>query len=126
MAKKVRLERFDQTDILNDLRAFGKYVTVWKNMVTSENNIPDIVFTSCLTGPVVVELKKSDEDVKGGQMTKLIKLNSTGMDAYAVSGKKGYLKLRKHLNMTMEILAAAHESYNKRYGGNWEDEITFK
>lgn len=130
MAKKVKLERFEQKHIMDDLRSFQKYVTTWKNMRTSENNIADIIVSSCLTGPFAIELKKSDEDLRGGQFKKMRKLNKTGFPSYGVSGRNGYIKLKKHLGLTLENLRRAHElneiNIRDESGVEWENEFIYK
>ena len=103
-----KLESEHQKVIMKDLRSYQKFITCWKHIVTSENKIPDIFFTSCYTGPCLIELKKDDGEPCGGQIYKIKKLNKTGIKAFVVKGVDGYIKLKKHLNINLENLKSAH------------------
>ena len=47
-----------QTKILNDLRSLGKYCVAIKIIKTSDNGVPDIFFSTALTGGIYIETKK--------------------------------------------------------------------
>jgi len=121
----IRLEKFDQSDILKDLRSYEKYIEFWKNVKTSENKKPDIFFTSWLTGPCAIELKREGGKVKGGQLTQLKKLHSNGLRSFAVIGKKGYIKLKRKLRINEQNLKEAHER-NMMIVGVWDERYYFK
>ena len=121
-----KLEKDIQSRILKDLGSYPKYIEFWKNVKTSENKNPDIFFTSWLTGPCCIELKKEGERVKGGQLFKLKKLHSNGLRSFAVIGLNGYLKLKKHLKINEANLKEEHDRCMKLYGEWTEEKYLFE
>ena len=90
--------------------------------------MPDILFTSCFTVPCFIELKKEGKEVKGGQSSKLAKLNKAGCKAFAVIGYNGYLKLKVYLNINIINLKKAHNRLNDEndFAEKVKNEFNFK
>lgn len=67
-----------QSDILSDLRSFGKYCECFKVESPSDNGIPDIFFTTKATGPFLIETKRKKGVAEKLQLTKIKGLNRCG------------------------------------------------
>ena len=71
-----------QSDILGDLRSYGKYCECFKIEKTSDNGIPDIFFTTKFTGSVFIETKRALGKAKKIQEYKIDKLKKCGSKAF--------------------------------------------
>lgn len=71
-----------QSDILSDLRSFGKYCNCFKIGKTSDNGIPDIFFTTKFTGSVFIETKRLTGKAKKLQLYKISNLRDCGVKAF--------------------------------------------
>lgn len=75
-------ESFLQEKILQDLRSLGQHCECFKIEKTSDNGIPDIFFTTKITGPVLIETKKSNGILSALQVLKIDKLRKCGTKAF--------------------------------------------
>lgn len=72
-----------QTKILNDLRSLGKYCVAFKIIKSSDNGIPDIFFSTALTGGIFIETKKLKGDIRKNQVSMIHKLNFCGTRSFS-------------------------------------------
>lgn len=110
--KKTPLEKVLQVKILKDLKSLGRYCTYYKNIKTSENGIPDVYFTTCLTRSVFVELKRKGEEAKRLQVHKIRKLNECGTRAFVCNSWEEWVKIKRKLEMAKWRIALAHDNFN--------------
>ena len=97
-----RLEGNLQDKVLRDLRSYGKYISVFKIVRTSDNGIPDVYFTTALTGSVFVELKKPGAKPREDQVHKINELNRCGARAYACDSWTRWVEIKHEINLTKE------------------------
>ena len=97
-----------QTKILNDLRYLGKYCTCTKIMRTSDNGIPDIYFTTKLTGSVFIETKRIIGKTSEVQKNKIKKIKSCGTKVFLCHSWKEWLSIKSKLKMNKDNIKNAH------------------
>jgi len=110
MAEESRL----QSKILKDLRSdkLAPYVECFKVMKVSENGIPDVFFTTALTGAVFIEVKGPQGVPSPAQKYKIKRLNECGCKAFLVYNWEEWWKIKTDLGMmdyNFETLRNAHE-----------------
>jgi hypothetical protein len=93
-----------QTKILKDLRSY-KHMICFKIMKCSDNGIPDIFFTSKITGPCFLEVKKFGEIPDPIQFLILGKLNFFGVHAYWCYCWEDWVKIKRVINLSHDTLA---------------------
>ena len=103
-----KLESSLQTKILKDLRSYGKYIEAFKIQKASDNGVPDIFFTSKLTGAVLVELKQEGKKPRKLQESKINKLNSCGSKAFSCDSWSKWVKLKSELEINLESIITIH------------------
>jgi hypothetical protein len=101
------MESKHQSNILDDLRSYGKYCECFKIKRANENGVPDIFFTMALTGAVLVELKDDHGDESKIQTHKIEKFNKCGTNCYTVYSFKGWVKLKKDLGINFKNVVDA-------------------
>jgi len=107
-------EKSLQTKILNDLRSFGKYCEVFKIIKTSDNGIPDIFFSTALTGGIFIETKRPKGNIKKLQEVKLRKLSACGSWSYPCYDWEEWWQLKKILGLlNMDEIIEAHMKQKK-------------
>jgi len=89
-----------QSKVLDDLRSYGKYITVFKIVKTSDNGVPDVFFTTKVTGPVFLELKDKGKKPKPHQYVMIDKLNDTGAKSMWCDCWEDWVKIKKELNLS--------------------------
>ena len=89
-----RLDSKLQSDILCDLRSFGKYCECFKVEKTSDNGTPDIFFTTKLTGPIFIETKRSGEKARKLQEVRIKRLRECGMKTFVCSEWEGWIQIK--------------------------------
>jgi hypothetical protein len=108
-----------QTKLLNDLRSLGKCCVATKIIKASDNGIPDIYFTTALTGPVFIETKKPKGKVSKAQEVKITKLNTCGALSFVCYTWAQWWQLKKNLGLLdMNKIYEAHEKLRKRVLSN--------
>lgn len=100
-------EKKVQNMILGDLRALGRYCEVFKIMKTSDAGIPDIFFTTVLTGPVLIEAKKLKGTLQEIQKLKIAKLNDCGARTFVCHSIQEWVDIKKKLKLTLDAVKAA-------------------
>jgi hypothetical protein len=93
-----------QTKILKDLRSY-KQMMCFKIMKCSDNGIPDIFFTNKITGPCLLEVKRSGEKPSSLQFSILSKLNICGVTALWCSSWEEWVKIKKIINLSHDMLS---------------------
>jgi len=91
-----------QEKILQDLRSFGKYVTTFKIHKTSDVGIPDVFFSSKLTGAVFVEVKRKGEVPSPVQRKKIKDLNRSGCQAFYCDSWEVWVDLKAYLKLSLD------------------------
>jgi len=109
-----------QTKILKDLRSLGKYCVAFKIMKTSDNKIPDIFFSTALTGGIFIETKKPKGPIAKGQTTMIHKLSVCGCQSFPCYNWEEWWDIKKSLGLLdgeylldRESLIEAHERNKK-------------
>lgn len=98
-----------QTKILNDLRSLGKYCEVFKIIKTSDNFIPDVFFSTALTGGIFVETKRIKGRLSKGQCYKIESLNLCGSRSFACYDWAEWWELKRSLGLlSMPDIVNAH------------------
>jgi hypothetical protein len=92
-----------KSKILKDLRSY-KQMVCFKIMKCSDNKIPDIFFTSVLTGPCFLEIKKPGEKPDKGQLHMIGRLNICGAKALWTDNWPHWVSVKKILNLSHETL----------------------
>jgi len=105
-------EKKVQDIILDDLRSFGQYCEVFKIMKASDAGEPDVFFTTCLTGAVLIEVKKGKGVVRKLQKIKIAKLNSCGTRTFVCHSIEEWIALKKNLTLTLDNVVVAHNKQN--------------
>jgi hypothetical protein len=98
-----------QTDILCDLRSLGKYCECFKIEKTSDNGIPDIFFTTKMTGAVFVETKRSGEKAEKLQEVRIKRLCECGAKAFVCSTWKDWFYIKRLIGLNKENVIMAHD-----------------
>jgi hypothetical protein len=71
-----------QSDILSDLRSYGKHCECFKIEKASDNGVPDIFFSTTITGPVFIETKRLKGKAQKLQTVKIDRLRECGVKAF--------------------------------------------
>jgi hypothetical protein len=100
----VKNESSLQRKILLDLRSYGKYVEVFKIMKSSDNGIPDLLFTSVMTGPILLETKRDGETPRKLQQFHIDKINQCGCKAYYVDSWAEWVILKKVIGLSKSAI----------------------
>jgi len=93
-----------QTDVLSDLRSFGKYCECFKIEKTSDNGIPDIFFTTRFTGPILIETKRIKGEVRKLQEIKIKNLNKCGTKAFICDSWKKWMDIKSIIGLNKNIM----------------------
>lgn len=88
-----------QSDILSDLRSFGKYCECFKIEKSSDNGTPDIFFTTVYTRAVFIETKRSTGVTKKLQDIKIQKLRSCGVKAFVCNTWDSWIAVKKLIGL---------------------------
>ena len=86
-----------QGKILRDLDSHGYDVKATKVHKCSDSGWPDVLFTSILHGPGMVETKSSIGVLSKKQIETIDRLRKAGMKVYVVNSWKQWLELRKSI-----------------------------
>ena len=92
-----------QDDIMADLRSLGKNCECFKIEKTSDNGVPDIFFTTSITGAVFIETKRTEGKLSSVQEFKIKKLNSCGVKAFSCYSWAEWINIKKILNIQCYI-----------------------
>ena len=98
-----------QTDVLNDLRSFGKYCVCTKIMKASDNGIPDIYLTLALTGSIFIETKRLIGKAAKIQKNKIKKMNECGTRAFICHSWEEWMDIKSKLHITFKNIKKAHD-----------------
>ena len=95
-----KVEQNLQGKILRDLNSLGKECVAFDVMKCSEDGVPDVFFTTVVTGPVFVEVKKP----KGGvwstkQQDMHINLNDCGCKSFVAWSWPEWVTIKKYLGL---------------------------
>jgi len=107
MAEESRL----QTKILKDLRSseMKDYCDVFKIMKCSDTGIPDIFFTTALTGGVFIEVKGPKGIKSESQIHHVNKMNKCGCKAFFCYSWEEWINIKRSIGMLEKgALAKAH------------------
>jgi len=94
-----------QYSILKDLKSYGKYCESFKIEKSNENGVPDVFFTTSLTGAVFIEVKKEDGVLSPMQIVKLASLNNCGTKAFSLYTWKEWVDIKASLGMSFESVS---------------------
>jgi hypothetical protein len=89
-----------QSDILTDLRSFGKYCECFKIKSASDNGLPDIFFSTKHTGPVFIETKRKDGKAKALQLLKIKRLQSCGCKAMLCFSWEEWVEIKSLIGLS--------------------------
>jgi len=112
MAEESRL----QTKILKDLRSsdMRDYCDAFKVMKCSVSGIPDIFFTTALTGGVFIEVKGPRGVKSESQIHHVKKMNKCGCEAFFCHSWEEWMDIKSRLGMLKKgALKNAHEERYK-------------
>lgn len=93
-----------QAKIMQDLRSYGKYITAFKVMKTSDNGVPDVFFTTSTTGPIFLELKDVGKKPAPHQILMMKKLNLTGVKAVWCDCWEEWVEIKKSIGLSKEAV----------------------
>lgn len=109
-------EKKFQTTILNDLRSLGKYCECFKIERSSDNGIPDIFFTTALTGGIFIETKSRIGIASKIQKLKVYKLSVCGCQSFICKNWEEWFDIKKTLGLTnRQEIIDAHDLSLKLY-----------
>lgn len=92
MSREKSLQARIKNDLKNNHKAVVFNITPG---IYSTRNIPDLFFTTEKTGPVWIEIKKSDsKDPSPGQGTIIDRLNSHGCHAFVVGSWQRWIDVK--------------------------------
>ena len=97
-----------QTDILCDLRSFGKYCECFKIKKASDNGVPDIFFSTKFTGSVFVETKRNGEKARKLQEVRIKRLNECGAKAFVCSNWSEWFRVKQLVGLNKENVILSH------------------
>ena len=89
-----------QSDILNDLRSFGKYCVCFKIMNANENGVPDVFFTTKWTGSVFIEVKRTEGKARKLQQIKIDRINECGGKAFICNSWIEWITMKSILGLS--------------------------
>src|SRR5271157_2939567 len=87
-----------QSKILTDLRSLGKYCVCFKIIKASDNGVPDIFFSTKLTGPILLEIKKKTGVLRKNQIIMNNKLNLCGIKSLTCYTWNEWVLIKKDIN----------------------------
>ena len=93
-----------QSDILADLRSYGKYCECFKIEKASDNGVPDIFFTTKFTGPVFIETKSLKGYAKKLQQFKIKKLQECGAKAFICKSWMEWITIKSRIGLNKSIV----------------------
>jgi hypothetical protein len=96
-----------QTAILNDLRSLGDKCCCFKIEKTNEAGVPDVFFSTILTGGIFVETKRSDGVLSPKQKEKLDLLNNTGAKALVCYSWNEWRELKQKLGLVTRTVTSS-------------------
>lgn len=103
-----------QTKILNDLRSLGKYCEAFKIIKTSDNGIPDIFFSTALTGGIFIETKRPKGEIRKLQILKIKKLTLCGCQSFSCYTWDEWWDVKKALGLlNKDEIVCAHKQRKK-------------
>jgi hypothetical protein len=91
-----------QSDILSDLRSFGKYCECFKIEKSSDNGIPDIFFSTVFTRAVFVETKRLKGDAKKLQQIKLQRLRNCGVKSFLCNSWEEWINIKQLIGLNIK------------------------
>lgn len=97
MSKKI--EQNLQTKILKDLNSLGKCCVAFDVMKCSEGGVPDVFFTTVVTGPVLVEVKKPGGVLSRKQEDMIANLNDCGCKSFVVWNWSDWVAFKKVIGL---------------------------
>jgi len=92
---KTPRESILQSKILKDLRSIGKDCICFKIEKASENGIPDIFFSTPLSGEVFVETKRLTGSISNIQEFQIDKLNHCGAKAFKCYSWEEWIQIKR-------------------------------
>jgi hypothetical protein len=95
----MRNEAKIQSDILNDLRSFGKFCECFKIEKSSDNGVPDIFFTTKHTGSVFVETKRETGKAEKLQSYRIEKLRQCGAKAFVCNNWVTWISIKRLIGL---------------------------
>jgi len=93
-----------QTYILDDLRSFGKHCECFKIEKASDNGVPDIFFTTILTGAVLIETKRLDGVASRLQLIRLENLRRCGVQAFVCYSWQQWIAIKEAIGLQRCLL----------------------
>ena len=93
-----------QSDILSDLRSFGKYCECFKIEKSSDNGVPDIFFTTKFTGTVFIETKRLLGQAKKLQLLKINRLVKCGTRAFVCNSWEEWIGIKDIIGLSKSIM----------------------
>ena len=94
-----KVEQTLQTKILLDLNSMGKHCVAFDVMKCSEDGVPDVFFTTAVTGPVFVEVKKPDGVWSTKQKDMHKNLNDCGCKSFVVWSWSEWVAVKREINL---------------------------
>lgn len=94
-----KVEQNLQSKILRDLNSMGKSCVAFDVMKCSEDGVPDIFFTTSVTGAVFIEVKKPDGVLSAKQKEMIENMIYCGTKAIAVWSWTEWVVIKKALKL---------------------------
>jgi len=88
-----------QSKILGDLESLGKNCVAFKIMKANVDGVPDVFFTTKVSGPVLVELKAPDGVISDKQRLMIQWLNECGCKAFECWSIDDWFSIKKQLGI---------------------------
>lgn len=101
---KIPRESILQSKILKDLRSIGKDCICFKIEKASENGIPDIFFSTPLSGEVFVETKRMTGPISNIQEFQIDKLNRCGAKAFTCYSWEEWIKIKQSVGLNSYVI----------------------
>jgi hypothetical protein len=105
-----------QTKILNDLRSLGRMCFVTKIEKCSDDGVPDILFSTQLTGAWLIEVKRPGEEPDLIQASIISKCCQCGLKSTFISSWDQWIRFKKMTGMIdAELIRESHQSPLTKY-----------
>ena len=106
MAEEGRLQK----KILKDLRSMKGYGECFKIMKASDDGVPDLFFTTALTGGIFIEAKALTGVASPMQKHKIKQFNLCGSRTFLCNSWEQWMEIKRELNMLDKDFIKRHHN----------------
>lgn len=96
-----------QSKILSDLESYKPYIECFKIEKANKDGVPDVFFTSVLTGGVFLEVKKPGEKPSETQTHQMRRLDMCGCRCFVVDCVKDWISVKRSLKISENSVKSA-------------------